>query len=233
MCWHERIASLTGLADEETDVCSPNPKGPCHAMMRPAYPAAAPARSSTAGPCWSSSGVAPQRAAGQLDGVITAALSRSSRTRRRSGRGRPVHHVVVDRQSEIQYVPIATWLSTMRGRWVIPPTMTSRDIKVRDVMPSPPFTNMPTAVTATVPMRCRAVTDWPSRHTLPEPCPDPGRGLRGSFQPPAAAARRWLALTRQLGREPGHLRMSASRRRWGMAKGPCGVEISTIVPTST
>ena len=31
----------------------------------------------------------------------------------------------------------------------------------------------------------------------------------------------------------GTPRTSASRRRWGMAKGPCGVEISTMVPTST
>ena len=77
-----------------------------------------------------------------------------------AGGGGAVHYVVVDGQGEIQESRMMTWPSMTRGRWLIPPTMTSRDIKDRGVMPKPaPPANMPTAVTATVPTRCRAATD--------------------------------------------------------------------------
>ena len=77
-----------------------------------------------------------------------------------AGGGGAVHDVVVDGQGEIQDVPDSTWPLTARGRWVIPPTITSSDIMVRGVRPKPPPpANMPTAVTATVPTRCRAATD--------------------------------------------------------------------------
>ena len=149
-------------------------------------------------------------------GLRVTSVARSQRrsrgapgTRRRSGlAGAPSTTLWSIARVRSSTSRIATRPSTTRGRWVIPPTMTSRDIKVRGVMPKPPpSANIPTAVTPTVPMRCRAVTD--RRHHgihCRYRARNASRGRCGSFQPSAAAAGRWLALDAvQLGGEIGHL----------------------------
>ena len=54
-----------------------------------------------------------------------------------AGGGGAVHYVLVDCQGEIQYARDRHLASMTRGRWLIPPTMTSRGTKVRGVMPNP------------------------------------------------------------------------------------------------
>ena len=99
----------------------------------------------------------------------------------------------------------------------------------------PPSANMPTAVTATVPMRCRAATDLAITAYMAGITP----GIRVAAGP-ARSSHRPLPLAdgsrltrRSSAVRSGTARMSASRSRWGRANGPCGVVISTIVPTST